>query len=120
MHQNVLTGKPASDGVAMGAALVTFAPIPREEEDSASTYALADFQRAVKETRDQLSQFQQSMQERMAEAASRIFAVHLAILEDAQFVGRIQEEIEAGVPVQKAIHAVTDACIDVLSRVEMS
>ena len=119
MHQNVLTGKPASDGVAMGTALVTFAPPPRTEEDGASSYVLADFQRAVKETREQLSQFQQSMQERMAEAASQIFAVHLAILEDPQFVGEIQKEIEAGVPVQTAVHAVTEACINVLSRVEM-
>lgn len=119
MKQDVLMGKPASGGVAQGTALVTFAPPPSAEKDGASPYVLADFQRAVKETRNQLNQFQQSMQERMAEAASQIFAVHLAFLEDPQFVGRIQEEIEEGVPVQKAIHAVTDACIDALSRVEM-
>lgn len=119
MKQDVLMGKPASGGVAQGTALVTFAPPPSAEKDGASPYVLADFQRAVKETRDQLNQFQQCMHERLAEAASQIFAVHLAFLEDPQFVGRIQEEIEEGVPVQKAIHAVTDACIDALSRVEM-
>jgi len=115
----LITGQPAADGIAMGMAAMTSAladAADRADAGRQAHYTLDDFHRAVQETRKQLLQFQQSMQERIAESASQIFAVHLAILEDAGFISQIQKQIEDATPVPQAIRRTADEYTGIFSQ----
>ncbi len=119
MEQRLITGQSAADGIVIGTAIVTSAPPEAETATKAALLekcTLEEFRRAVKETREQLQQFQDSMQERIAESASQIFAAHIAILDDAGFIGKIEKHIEAGTCVAEAINRVVDDYIDIFSN----
>ncbi|MGB7568863.1 MAG: phosphoenolpyruvate--protein phosphotransferase [Chitinivibrionales bacterium] len=112
-------GKSASDGIVMGAAVF----LPGTDETPTmrpanvnTTLTLEDFLRAVAQTREQLVRFQRSIQERMTETVSQIFAAHLAILDDAGFTGRIRTKIENGTPVVEAVNLVVNDYESILSQ----
>jgi phosphotransferase system enzyme I (PtsP) len=77
---------------------------------------LVDFFHAVEQTRKQLVQFQQSIQERLTETVSQIFAAHLAILDDPEFTGKIQRKIESGTSVVEAVNAIRNDYVAILSQ----
>ncbi|GAK50492.1 Pdp protein [Candidatus Moduliflexus flocculans] len=119
MRQWVITGQPAADGIAMGAAVITAVPLDRLDKNHVGggrIYTFDDFYQAIWKTEEQLRQFQQRIQERIPESVSQIFAAHLMILEDAEFIGQIQKQIEKGMPVPEAINLVADKYIDRFSQ----
>ncbi|MBN1361198.1 MAG: phosphoenolpyruvate--protein phosphotransferase [Sedimentisphaerales bacterium] len=65
--------------------------------DYGAEYTLADFHDAVSRTAEQLEALQEQVEERLSDAASLIFAAHLMILKDREFVGKIVGRIEAGI-----------------------
>ena len=116
MEQRLITGLPAADGIVMGTAVLASAPAGLNDAVVSAACTLEDFDRAIRETQEQLHQFQHSMQERIAESASKIFEAHLAILDDAGFIGRIQKQIETGIPVSSAINHIADEYIALFSK----
>ena len=119
MESRSITGQPVADGIVMGTAIVTSAPPDPDAGRpvrAGGTYTLADFLRAIRQTRDQLHEFQERIRERITETTSNIFASHLAILEDPAFTGKIRNRIEDGADVQDAIQAVTGDFIGALAK----
>jgi phosphotransferase system, enzyme I, PtsP len=117
--QPFIRGQPAAGGIVMGTAVVISAagesPVVSRADDRA-TFTLEDFLHAVQHTREQLIRFQQSIQERITEPVSQIFAAHLAILGDTAFTGSIRKKIESGTSVVDAVNEVTRDYVDLLSK----
>ena len=99
-------GKKAAEGFAYAPAMV------RDRQKSLSllashdcgkTYALEDFHQAVTRTESQLEELQEQVEHKLSDAASLIFAAHLMILKDRDFIGRITEKIESGVNAPQAV-----------------
>ncbi len=113
-----IKGQSAADGVVMGAAVVNSAGggAGGNQLDACTIYTLDHFLRAVQQTRAQLVRFQQSLQERVLESVSQIFAAHLAILQDPEFTGRIRARIETGTPVVESINGIRDEYAAVFSQ----
>ncbi len=118
-EQRTITGKPVADGVVMGTAVV-LTTLPDSLADNSIgngvKHTLADFQRAVRLTSEQLREFQQRIREGIAEPISDIFASHLAILDDDAFTGKIQSGIESGAAVQDAIRGVTKEYVSIFAH----
>lgn len=70
-------------------------------------YTLSDFHNAAANTAAQLQALQERVEDRLSDAASLIFAAHLMILKDQQFVGQIVERIENGTNPPVAVAEVT-------------
>ncbi len=58
---------------------------------------------AVARTESQLEQLQEQVEHKLSDAASLIFAAHLMILKDRDFIGKIVGKIEAGVNAPEAV-----------------
>jgi phosphotransferase system enzyme I (PtsP) len=116
--QPFIRGQPAAGGIVKGLALVkseSFESAVVGEADSKRTFTLPDFLRALGQTREQLLRFQQSIQEKITEPVVQIFAVHLSMLDDPEFTGRIQSLIESGTPVIEAVGKIRNDYVAVLS-----
>ncbi|MBN1818775.1 MAG: phosphoenolpyruvate--protein phosphotransferase [Sedimentisphaerales bacterium] len=92
-------GKTAAEGFALGPAHVvdkekTFDALYESRYDQA--YTLEQFDQAVKATEIQLEDLQGQVEEKLTDAASLIFASHLLILKDKEFVGTMRRLIEEG------------------------
>lgn len=74
--------------------------------DTPESGSMADFQKAVRKTAEQLDLLQQRCAERLPESASLIFAAHFMILKDRKFIDRMKAQIENGVPATRAVRAV--------------
>jgi len=92
-------GKKAAEGFAYAPAMV------REKQkslallashDPGKTYTIEDFHDAVARTERQLEQLQEQVEHKLSDAASLIFAAHLMILKDRDFIGKVVEMIQAG------------------------
>jgi phosphotransferase system enzyme I (PtsP) len=95
-----IKGKVASEGFAYGPTTVTnkkknLAMLLHRDFDY--PYSLDDFHGAIAKTADQLEELQEQVGQKLSDAASLIFAAHLVILKDKQFVGDIVKLIESGV-----------------------
>ncbi|MCU0918056.1 MAG: GAF domain-containing protein, partial [Planctomycetes bacterium] len=93
-------GRVAAEGFAYGPALVfdkhrNLSLLRQQTFDR--TYTLADFRTAVAATEAQLEQLQEQVEDKLSDAASLIFAAHLMILKDQDFLGKIVRQIESGV-----------------------
>lgn len=98
-ERQFLKGKVASEGFACGEAVVV------DEErlvgevlqlDVGRVYTLADFQRSLAVTENQIRNAQRWLEERFADDASLIFASHLLMLRDASFLAGMTALIKAG------------------------
>lgn len=94
-----IRGKVASKGFAVSKSLLvdkehTFAMLMQKH--FAEHYGLEDFEAALKTTRNQLETLQKKIEEKLSDAASLIFASHLMILKDHEFVGAMKRLIEEG------------------------
>jgi phosphotransferase system enzyme I (PtsP) len=99
-------GKVASEGSAYGPAMTldrhkSLAVLLQQQFDR--TYTLDDFRAATAHTEQQLEQLQEQVEDRLSDAASLIFAAHLMILKDQDFLGRIAAQIERGANAPVAI-----------------
>jgi phosphotransferase system enzyme I (PtsP) len=66
-------------------------------------YTLEDFRTAVAHTEHQLEKLQEQVEHKLSDAASLIFAAHLMILKDQDFIGKITRRIAGGVNAPVAI-----------------
>ena len=99
-------GKVASEGFAYGPAMVldkhkSLSFLLHQEFDR--VYTLEDFRNAVVYTERQLEELQEQVEDKLSDAASLIFAAHLMILKDRDFLGKISQRIESGVNAPVAI-----------------
>jgi len=85
------------------------------EHVAALSCGIDDFERALKDTEDQLEHLQVSMDEQLADVASMIFSAHLLIVKDRKFSGEMIEHIQAGNTPQEAIFKVINKYIDLFS-----
>ncbi|HNS19666.1 MAG TPA: phosphoenolpyruvate--protein phosphotransferase [Sedimentisphaerales bacterium] len=102
-------GKMAAEGFAYAPAVVLDKQrglATLSGRDDARTYTLDDFRTAVVRTESQLEQLQEQVENKLSDAASLIFAAHLMILKDRDFVGRITAKIESGVNAPAAVSEV--------------
>ncbi len=116
-----IKAKSASAGYALGNIVV-------EEKNKAfayfktrrftTDYSLDDFEKAITYTTRQLESFQEHVEEQLSDVASLIFAAHLLLLQDEQFVGTIRRLIHEGNNPPEATMRVASRYIDLLSSNE--
>jgi phosphotransferase system enzyme I (PtsP) len=101
-----IKGKVAAEGYAYAPAMI----VDKQKSlalflhrDFARTYRLEDFTAAVACTERQLEELQAQVEHQLSDAASLIFAAHLMILKDKEFMGRITQRIERGVNAPAAV-----------------
>lgn len=118
IESKFVRGKVASEGFALSRAKV----LDRQKSfdflfDTSfqQRYTLEDFDTAVKATADQLRQLQKRVEEKLSDAASLIFASHLLILKDHEFVGAMRGLIEEGANPPTAVVSVAKKFIDIFS-----
>ena len=104
-----IKGKAASEGIAYGPSMIlakenTLALVLNQ--DFGRKYSLDDFRAAVAATERQLEEMQEQVEHKLSDAASLIFAAHLMILKDKEFVGKITGRIESGVNAPAAVAGV--------------
>jgi len=87
-----------------------------EKDVSTWTCTRADFTAALENLTTQLSSFQKRIEEQLADAASLIFAAHLMVLKDEQFVGKIRRLIDNGLNPGMAIIEITEEYCALLDR----
>ena len=111
-------GKSASEGFAFSTSKVvdkqkTLASLHARE--FTEQYLLSDFEKAVAETQQQLEELQKRVEEKLSDAASLIFASHLMILKDKEFVGAMSRMIEDGTNPPIAVLTVARKFLDIFS-----
>ena len=78
-------------------------------------YSLKEFTRAIEKTKSQLECMQKEVEEKLNDAASLIFASHLLILKDHEYIGQMENLINQGVNPPDAVLCVTKKYIDIFS-----
>lgn len=107
-----LHGSSGSSGTASGGSIVyddELLDVSSEANLPAAT--IADFNKALDLTEEQLKNFQVDMEERLADIASLIFSAHLLILRDTEFSGAMLKLAEKGIhPAVAVSRVVEDFC----------
>ncbi|AQT67253.1 Phosphoenolpyruvate-protein phosphotransferase [Anaerohalosphaera lusitana] len=111
-------GKPASQGFAFSQAHIldrekTFSSLNKKRFPN--HYTIAQFDEAIEETTRQLHELQRRVEEKLSDAASLIFASHLLILKDNEFVGTMRKRIEQGTNPPRAILDVANQYMDIFA-----
>lgn len=104
-----IKGKTASGGFAHAPVTVLKADgesLLSHRPDSEFVSAPQDFLKAVESTKQQLTDLQDRLAQRLPESASLIFEAHFMILKDARFVDAMLTKIEQGVSVPEAVRDV--------------
>ena len=110
-----IRGKAASEGFAYSTAYVldkkrTFSSLLKRSFDR--MHSIEEFNTALSLTEDQLETLQKQVEEKLSDAASLIFASHLLILKDKQFVGVMRTMIAEGANPPGAIIEISKQYID--------
>jgi phosphotransferase system enzyme I (PtsP) len=114
-----IKGKPASIGFAHAPLIVdNKLRSLKDLEKDVSTWNCThrDFLNAIEKLSAQLSSFQARIEEQLADGASLIFAAHLMVLKDEQFVGKIEKRIAEGLNPGLAIIEITEEYCSLFSR----
>ena len=101
-----IKGKMAAEGFAYAPAMVfdkQKSLTSLLSHDYGRTYSMEEFHQAVARTESQLEELQEQVEHRLSDAASLIFAAHLMILKDQDFIGKIVRKIEAGENAPEAV-----------------
>jgi len=104
-----IKGKTASGGFAYAPVTVLKAEgesLLSRRPDSEFVSAPQDFLKAVEATKQQLTDLQDRLAQRLPESASLIFEAHFMILKDARFVDAMLDKIEQGISVPEAVRDV--------------
>jgi phosphotransferase system enzyme I (PtsP) len=104
-----IKGKTASGGFAHAPVTVLKADgesLLSHRPDSEFVSAPQDFLKAVEVTKQQLTDLQDRLAQRLPESASLIFEAHFMILKDARFVDAMLTKIEQGASVPEAVRDV--------------
>jgi phosphotransferase system enzyme I (PtsP) len=100
-------GKVAAEGFGYGPSMILdrrkTLSLLLMHQSADKTYTLEDFQHAVTYTERQLEALQEEVEDKLSDAASLIFAAHLMILKDRDFIGKITGRIASGVNAPVAI-----------------
>lgn len=102
----LVKGKVAAEGFAYAPAMVldkhkSLSVLLHHDPDKA--YTLADFHAAVANTESQLEKLQEQVESKLSDAASLIFAAHLMILKDRDFIDKVVRRIEDGTRAPAAV-----------------
>ena len=93
----VLSGVPASPGIAIGTALVLGGRITQVERKAITPTQipaeLANFDKALAKTKAQLLEIQKRVQEELDDSDARIFDAHLLIIDDQTLVNEAKETV---------------------------
>lgn len=116
---NFIRGKVAAEGFAFSISKVldkkkTFESLL--QRDYINEYSKDDFQKAVADTEAQLEDMQKRVEEKLSDAASLIFASHLLILKDKEFIGTMSGLIDEGTNPPQAILEVANKYIKIFAR----
>ncbi len=111
-------GNVASEGFAIGPAVIadkdkSFSRLLKKR--FVGSYGPEDFERAVVTTEVQLQELQSRVEKKLSDAASLIFASHLMILKDKEFVGAMARNIDSGTNAADAILDIAKSYIDIFS-----
>lgn len=113
-----IRGKSASEGFAFSASKVIDKKKTLDSllaRDFTEQYLLSDFENAVSETQRQLEQLQKSVEEKLSDAASLIFASHLLILKDKEFIGAMAQLIKDGANPPAAVLTISKKYLDIFA-----
>lgn len=104
----VFRGQSVSRGCAIGDARVmrrgsAASVLDRQRNRDVPTEAKRTLEEAVERTERQLIHYQETLGERLPEAASMIFEAHLMMLKDVSFVGKIRARVEEGMMLPRAV-----------------
>ncbi len=114
----LIKGRPASDGVAQGMASFMISgragrfQVPGFAPDNLT---LDDFDRALKESKQQLKDLQREADKDLSDVAQLIFNAHLLILADEEFSGEIRRQIGEGASPVDALVDVVNHYIEIFS-----
>jgi phosphotransferase system enzyme I (PtsP) len=114
----LIRGRPASGGIGQGKA--TFIISGRggsfQLPDGVSKNLTSeDFERAVKQTEQQLKDLQRKADEELSDVAQLIFSAHLLILADDEFSGEIRRKIGTGISPDEAVVELVNHYIAIFS-----
>ncbi len=106
-----MKGIPASEGVAVGAALV-YAPEQARSESAAAAASvdeeLTRFVAALERARKGLADVQEQAARNVGAEEAAVFEAQAMMLEDPAFVGAVQTRVKAGMSAPAAVEASTD------------
>ena len=111
-------GKTASSGIAYAPVTVLKADhesLFSHRPDSEFVTSPQDFLKALETTKQQLTDLQDRLAQRLPESAALIFEAHFMILKDARFVDAMLAKIEQGTSVPGAVRDVAGHYIDLFS-----
>ncbi len=113
-----IRGKSASFGFAHAKARVidkqrSFANLMEKHFETG--YTMEDFEAALDMTRKQLENLQSQIEEKLSDAASLIFASHLMILKDHEFIGTMRKLIEQGENPPEAVLKIASEYISIFT-----
>jgi phosphotransferase system enzyme I (PtsP) len=118
-----IKGKTASRGFAYAPVMVLKADhksLLSHGSDSEFVSAPRDFLKAVEVTKQQLTDLQDRLAQRLPESASLIFEAHFMILKDVRFVDAMLTKIEQGVSVPEAVRDVAGHYMTIFSSAPSS
>jgi phosphotransferase system, enzyme I, PtsP len=114
-----IKGRSASGGWALGPVVIK-AEIRDLNALPDTFYAgsknLGDFNEALDATIGQLTSFQAQIEERLMDVASLIFASHILLLKDDQFVGKVRRLITDGMQPVRALVMVSEEYIAIFGK----
>ena len=110
-----IKGKTASTGFAYAEARIVdthrrFADLLQTDFEPGQT--VADLEKALAATAEQLEQLQKQVEEKLSDAASLIFASHLLILKDNKFIDPMKRLIAEGTPAPQAVLKIAKEYVD--------
>ena len=106
-----IKGRPASTGYALAPVKINRRNIILSDigkEAAKTPCSLKDFMNAVEKVAEELMSFQRKVEERFADADSLIFAAHLMLLKDEQYVGKMINRIKENLHPALAVIEVTE------------
>ncbi len=114
----IVRGESTVEGFALAPStrLRSSDPLQVDIPDDEFGCGLRDFQRAMKETTDQLKRLQDQLVRRLPESAALIFEAHHMILKDPRFVEKIKADIGAGIPAPSAVRQVARHFIEIFEN----
>ncbi len=115
------TGISASEGYAIGRALLRGSYQTKIIQKKISNVILEKdrLYNAIKKTRDQLTDIKNKVQKDMGEENAAVFEGHLLLLDDPEFIGAVESNIESNiVNAEKAMQEVMDMYISIFDSME--
>ena len=115
------SGISASEGYAIGRALIKGSYQSKIIQKKISNVILEKekFYDAIKKTRDQLIEIRDKVENDLGEENAAVFESHLLLLEDPEFIGAVESNIESNiVNAEKAMQEVMDMYISIFDSME--